>query len=316
MFKRWRENCLLWLWRHHTHLPTRMAHKIFKALGKAGCPPDFEFRHQFYGMRYDGNLNNNVDVAIYFYGAFEKPLLCFMSDTLSAISDNDGVFVDIGANVGQHSLYMSRVAASVFSFEPYAPVRARFEHQLALNSIHNVTVHALGLSDSNTRLAFFAPTGNNAGIGSFDPESRLKGNVSIGELALVKGDDFFQDQKPDRIDLIKIDVEGFEKAVLLGLQQTLQKYRPLVVCEMTYGKPKSLTSSQEILSLLPDNYVLLCFDKRRADGRKRQRHNARARSSGFYQLQAYPGPLVSGQDDVILCPQERLQQIPLNNNKN
>ncbi|TFH72370.1 FkbM family methyltransferase [Gammaproteobacteria bacterium LSUCC0112] len=321
MINRWRGKALLWLWRHHRHLPDRIAHKIFKALNKAGCAPDFAFRHQFFGMHYDGNLTNNVDAAIYFYGAFEKPLLCFMGDALSAVSDGHGVFVDVGANVGQHSLYMSRFATQVLAFEPYEPVRLRLEHQLSLNAINNVAVHALGLSDANTKQIFFAPTGNNAGIGSFDPESTNKGNIAIGELALVRGDDFFGNQKPERLDLIKIDVEGFEKAVLHGLQQTLLRYRPLLIVEMTYGGTLSFKSSNEISSVLPPDYLLLCFDKRRADGRKRQRHNARARSSGLYQLIPYPGPLASGQDDVILCPQELYQQIPLtnckkNNNKN
>lgn len=315
MINRWRKKTLLWLWNHHSNLPSRVAHKIFKALNKAGYAPDLAFRRQFYGMHYDGNLNNNVDAAIYFYGAFEKPLLCFMSDALSAVSVGHGVFVDVGANVGQHSLYMSRFAAQVIAFEPYKPVRLRLEHQLSLNTINNVTVHALGLSDASKHQTFFAPTGNNAGIGSFDPESTNKGNIAIGELALVKGDDFFENQKPARVDLIKIDVEGFEKAVLLGLQETLTHYRPLLIVEMTYGGILSFKTSNEISNVLPPNYVLMCFDKRRADGRKRQRHNARARTSGLYQLIPYPGPLASGQDDVILCPEERLSQIALTNNK-
>jgi hypothetical protein len=116
--------------------------------------------------------------------------------------------------------------------------------------------------------------------------------------------------------MLKIDVEGFERSVVKGLKKTLQTYRPLVICEMTYGNADSFKTSEDIINNLPENYTLLCFDRRRADGRKRQRDNARARHSGLYRLMPYPGPLVSGQDDVILCPQELLAKLPFSNNKN
>lgn len=267
-------------------------------------------------MDYEGNLSNNVDAAIYFFGAFEKPLLHFMEDTLRALADTQGVFVDVGANVGQHSLFMSRIAAQVIAFEPYKPVRLRLLHQMNLNNINNIAVYAAGLSDCSNTLPFYAPVGSNAGIGSFDHKSTTKGNIPIGDLEIVKGDDHFEQHKPGRLDVLKIDVEGFEKAVIKGLKSTLETYRPVVVCEMTYGNTDSFKTSADIINSLPANYTLLCFDRRRADGRKRQRDNAQARHSGLYRLTAYPGPLVSGQDDVILCPQELLEKLPLTNNKN
>jgi FkbM family methyltransferase len=242
-----------------------------------------------------------------------------MEDTLRALAGTQGVFVDVGANVGQHSLFMSRIAAQVVAFEPYEPyepVRLRLQHQINLNNINNIAVHAEGLSDRSGTLPFYAPAGSNAGIGSFDHKSTIKGNIEIGELALVNGDAHFEQHKPMRLDLLKIDVEGFEKAVIKGLQNTLQTYRPVVVCEMTYGNADSFKTSGDIINSLPENYTLLCFDRRRADGRKRQRDNARARHSGLYRLTAYPGPLVSGQDDVILCPQELLEKLPLTNDMN
>lgn len=316
MIIRWQNKLLDRIWRAHRQLPLSAAHKIYKLLGRRGRTPDDAFRRPFYGLDYEGNLNNNVDAAIYFFGAFEKPLLHFMEDTLRALAGTQGVFVDVGANVGQHSLFMSRIAAQVVAFEPYEPVRLRLLHQMKLNGINNITVLSMGLSDSKDTLPFYAPVGSNAGIGSFDHKSTKKGNVAIGELALVRGDNHFEQHKPARLDVLKIDVEGFEKPVITGLQNTLQTYRPLVVCEMTYGNANSFKTSADIINSLPENYTLLCFDRRRADGRKRQRDNAKARYSGLYRLIPYPGPLVSGQDDVILCPQELLEKIPFTNNKN
>lgn len=304
---------LQWLWKIQHHLPLKISRFIYKTLNRSGHAPDFSFRCKFYNLDYEGNLNNNIDAAIFYYGAFEKPLLHFMGAAMSAIAGDKGVFVDIGANIGQHSLYMSQVSKHVIAFEPFAPVRARLEHHRKLNGITNIEVHALGLSNISKKQPFYAPSGSNAGIGSFDPGSTSKGNKSIGELELVCGDVFFEQSSLNQLDLIKIDVEGFEKNVLEGLRNTLTKLRPLVVCEMTYGNNLSFVSSDEILNLLPENYHLFCFNKRRPDGSKRQRKNAQARRSGSFELVPYEGPLTKGQDDVILCPQELLAVIPRSN---
>jgi len=294
-------------------LPRRLMRPVFKRL-RSSNNADFSFCVNFYGLEYQGNLNNNIDYNIYFYGAFEKPLLNFLSDAMQSFADEKtGVFVDIGANVGQHSLYMSRYSAQVHAFEPYAPVRNRLVQQISHNSINNIQVYPLGLSNENTSLPFFAPTGNNAGIGSFDASSIEKGNKQIGELELVRGDDFFVSINPERIDLIKIDVEGFEKPALEGLQKILRKYRPLIVCEVTYGKALSIQSREEILQLLPENYTLLAFNKRKSDGSKARRRDARTRQSGEYEIIDYKQMLKNGQDDVIACPDEKYQQLPRTN---
>ncbi len=295
-------------------LPQRLFRPVFKYL-RSSNNADFSFSINFYGLEYLGNLNNNIDYNIYFYGAFEKPLLNFLSDAMQSFvaGEKTGVFVDIGANVGQHSLYMSRCSAQVHAFEPYSPVRNRLVEQISHNSIDNIQVHPLGLSNENTSLPFFAPTGNNAGIGSFDASSVEKGNKQIGELELIRGDDFFNTVNPERIDLIKIDVEGFEKPALEGLQKTLRKYRPLIVCEITYGKALSIQSRDEILQLLPENYTLLAFNKRKADGSKARRRDAKTRLSGQYEVIDYKNTLKSGQDDVIACPDERYRDLPRRN---
>lgn len=283
----------------------RNARTLYKRLSRAGAAPDFPFTKDFFGINYEGNLNNNIDFNIYYYGAFEKPLLYFLRDTMNALAPAQSVFIDIGANVGQHSLFMSTCTNSVHSFEPFVKVRERLELQIANNSLRNIQVHAIGISDANTTLPFFAPTGNNKGIGSFDANSASKGNVSIGELELVKGDDFFPAHGINKIDIMKIDVEGFEKPALKGLCETLKSTLPIIVCEVTYGESMSFTSIDELLAHLPQDYALYTFDKRKLDGSKARRRDAKARTSGEYSLIPYTRVLDAGQDDIIACPIEK-----------
>ena len=294
-------------------VPRRYRRNLYKRLARLGHAPDTPFNCNFFGLQYHGNLNNNIDFNIYFYGAFEKPLLYFLRDAKNRLAPDDCMFVDIGANVGQHSLFMAAHGSHVHSFEPFDRVREQLQSQIAANPQVDIQVHAVGLSNENTRLPFYAPTGNNVGIGSFDAGTTRKGNVAIGELELVRGDDFLNTLDIPRIDIMKMDVEGFEKPALSGLRETLQRTRPLLVCEITYGQPLSFASLEEFKQHLPENYELYTFDKRKVDGSKDRRRDARSRETGEYRLLPLREFLSSGQDDVIACPTEKCPQLPLSN---
>ncbi len=306
------EQCYRFLW-NRKWVPRRLLRHLYKRLARRGAAPDIPFVADFFGLRYQGNLNNNIDFNIYFYGAFEKPLLFFLRDTFTKLPGEQRVFVDIGANVGQHSLFMSAQGAQVHAFEPFRQVREQFMRQIEANGLQNISVHPLGLGNENTRLPFFAPTGTNAGIGSFDAGSVGKGNVSIGELQLARGDDYFSRHGIDRIDLLKIDVEGYEKLVLEGLRESLLRERPIVVCEMTFGNALSFASIEDLLEHLPPDYALFSFARRKADGSKARRRNARNRRSGIYRVIPLTCLLDSGQEDVIACPLEKSELLPRSN---
>lgn len=299
---------LLW---NQQWLPLRAKKTIYKKLCQYEPAPDAAFTRDFFGLTYHGNLNNNIEFNIYYYDAFEKPLLFFLRDTLKAIAPrDDSVFFDVGANIGQHSLFMSQIASQVHAFEPYAPVRSRLQYHIDLNHIANIQVHEVGLSEHSEALPFFAPTGRNQGIGSFDASTVSKGNKPIGELQLVCGDDYVANEKLATPALVKIDVEGFEKPALTGLRDTLRSARPVVVTEITYGKPLSFQSVEEFKALLPDDYELYAFNTRKADGSKARRRGAKAKRTGHYELLPYTRWLDAGQDDVVACPAEKVDLLP------
>jgi FkbM family methyltransferase len=285
---------------------------LYRQLCKIGSTPDYPFDIDFFGLKYQGNLNNSIEANIFFYGAFEKPLLFFMRDILQHLNQKSSpsTFVDIGANIGQHSLFMSNIADHVIAFEPYEAVSSKLKHHISLNGITNITFEEIALSDQQELLEFFAPTGRNKGIGSFDASTADKGNVVENKLQLIKGDHYFERNKPHSIELIKIDVEGFEKKVLSGLQNTLKVYRPVLVCEISYGKQLSFSSSAELRSLLPDNYELYRFNTRNTDGSKARKRGSKVKRSGFYEIIPFEAWRGSGQDDIIAVPTENVRLIP------
>ncbi|MDP6414733.1 MAG: FkbM family methyltransferase, partial [Gammaproteobacteria bacterium] len=110
---------------------------------------------------------------------------------------------------------------------------------------------------------------------------------------------------------MKIDVEGFESKVLAGLEQTLQQYRPIIVCEVSYGGEMSFDSVESFLKSLPGDYALYRFNTRKTDGSKARRRGARARKTGTYELIPCTEWRGSGQDDIIACPAEKQSILPM-----
>ena len=304
-------NFLVFLWKTAGNNPTWRKF-LYRQLRRNGKTPDYAFSKDFYGLKYKGNLNNNIDANVFFYGAFEKPLLFFLRDTLNALITETpkAIFMDIGANVGHHSIFLSKFASQVLAFEPYPKVNMQFKQQIAHNNISNIQIFEIGLSDRRETLNYYAPTGNNEGIGSFDESSIGKGNTSYGKLELQEGDQVIESDSWKNIKLIKIDVEGFEKKVIKGLSRTIEEERPVIVCEITYGQQLSFVSIEELSSYLPQNYEILTFNTRKLDGSKDKRKGSLAKRSGFYELISLKQWRSSGQDDIVMIPNEKSTIIP------
>ena len=304
-------NFLAFLWTTAGNNPTWRKF-LYRQLRRNGKTPDYAFSKDFYGLKYKGNLNNNIDANVFFYGAFEKPLLFFLRDTLNALITEtpEAIFMDIGANVGHHSIFLSKFASQVLAFEPYPKVNMQFKQQIAHNNISNIQIFEIGLSDRRETLNYYAPTGNNEGIGSFDESSIGKGNTSYGKLELQEGDQVIESDSWKNIKLIKIDVEGFEKKVIKGLSRTIEEERPVIVCEITYGQQLSFVSIEELKSYLPKNYEILTFNTRKLDGSKDKRKGSLAKRSGFYELISLKQWRSSGQDDIVMIPNEKSTIIP------
>ena len=285
---------------------------LYRKLRQYGKAPDYPFLKDFYGLKYKGNLNNSIEANIYFYGAFEKPLLFFLRDALRMITEDTPkpIFMDIGANVGQHSLFVSQIASRVLAFEPYPKVSTQFKQLIEMNQISNIEMFEYGLSDAAETLSYYAPTGSNEGIGSFDETTQSKGNKCYGKFELQKGDTIVEKAFWTGIKLIKIDVEGFEKKVIKGLRDTLKKERPIIVCEVTYGQQLSFTTIQDLMSHLPARYEILTFRTRKPNGRKNKRRNSLAKRTGYYELVTLNSWREKGQDNLVFMPLEKSSSVP------
>lgn len=218
----------------------------------------FDFRVDFFGMIYEGRSGNMLDDQILAYGAQEKSELFFLRDMAVALGEQPIVFYDIGANVGQHSLFMSPYVRAVHAFEPYPPVLKRLNNNIAINHLTNVHVHAVGLGDHNGTIPFFEPPDANMGSGSFTKKWDNTLQTRDG-LPLVVGDEYVASERIPLPTIIKCDIEAYEKPALIGLKKTLAQSRPLVLLELTPGYPTSFSSVTDLLNVFPANYAVAAF---------------------------------------------------------
>ncbi len=256
---------------------------------------DYPFTINVYGYKYQGKTGDYIDDHILAFGAYEKDILFFMRDYVEARKNPDAVFLDVGACEGQHSLFMSRLVAQVHAFEPYPPAADRFQGLIDLNQFTNIRLHRVGLGDKDATVPFFAPPEKNIGSGTFLAERTEGAGKPVGSFRVVKGDDWLERLRLPSLDLIKIDVEGFEKYVLQGLAKSLGRCRPVLVIEVSDPPGGTINSRAELVQLLPEGYKLLRFQL-----------TGEQAISGKYQLDAM-GELKTGTSYcmVLAYPKER-----------
>lgn len=136
-----------------------------------------------------------------------------------------GTFVDVGANVGNHTLFAALIldAPKVIAFEPNPPARRVLSVNVALNDlVERVTVRGVGLAGKAGQARPVTSTPDNLGVTRLERGS--------GPLTLQRGDDAL---KGEEVGFIKIDVEGMEVEVLRSLRATLDRCRPALFVEVT-----------------------------------------------------------------------------------
>lgn len=226
----------------------RVPLSLRRAFAKRLVPySDDTFTITLNGVSYSGILDNYIDWVVYVTGDFfEYTYLNF----ISALGLN-GCAIDVGANVGNHSLYFSTLFDEVHSVEPYKPVYDRLIKKVQARS--NVFCHNLALSDSVGELKFAPPQGKNLGTGRID----IEGSFSV---PVVTGDSYLEGKLRSKVALIKVDVEGHEMPVLRGLQKTISSQRPFVIYEMCNRTTQDTRSDLiESFELFPKDYLFAAF---------------------------------------------------------
>ena len=142
------------------------------------------------------------------------------------------VVLDVGANVGAWTIPLARqigTAGTVCAFEPVPANLRRLEQSIALNAILNVQVSSIALGDGSRSVDMWLKseqTGADSGTAAVVPVGT--GHLTVSMCTL---DEWTASAGLQRLDFIKLDVEGAEFLVLAGATHVLKQFRPLILAE-------------------------------------------------------------------------------------
>ena len=155
---------------------------------------------------------------------------------LRPVVAEDSTCVDVGANIGLYTLGLSHLAprGHVYAFEPSPGAFECLRANLESNGVTNVETFQGALSDRQGTIGFHDVPFFTAGSFTAEEGSYL-GTEAVGstlvEVPCTTLDAFVESRRVDRVDVIKIDVEGAELSVLDGARRTLADHQPVVVME-------------------------------------------------------------------------------------
>lgn len=213
-----------------------------------------EYNILFKGLNISVNLSDFIDNTMYFYGDYENVELDLL-DLLSGAIEGCISF-DVGANTGFHTLILARKSRKVYSFEPLPLVSEIAKRRVKENGFSNVVFIDAGLAEcQQERDYYFNDKSMNRGMGSFDTQHDLKAK-KIGTFITLRGDEWVDQQGINRVDLIKIDVEGFESNVLIGFRNTISQHRPVIMIEYTESTQRGIDRFGGIDNCIPYPFEL------------------------------------------------------------
>ncbi len=189
------------------------------------------------GINYELDLLEVIDSQMFYMGSREPDT----SKTLELLCCKRDIVIDIGANVGSHTLPMADLvgtAGQVYAFEPVPWAIKKLKRNLILNNFKNIFIEQVALSDENNsgvEMEFRASFKIEAGQG-VDKQGKINQDWwRECERVMTKMqtlDSYVQECGLARVNLIKLDVDGFEGKVIRGALNTLKQHKPFLIMEI------------------------------------------------------------------------------------
>jgi FkbM family methyltransferase len=185
------------------------------------------------GITWELDLHEGIDFSIFLLGGFELATLRMYGSILRP----GDIVLDIGANIGAHTLPFARLVGKdgrVYAFEPTQYAFEKLKRNVNANpsiSSSIELVHAMLVSDDRNSIvpAIYSswPLRKEDGL-----HKQHRGKLmSTSDAAAMTLDEFVDRKGIDRIDFVKLDVDGNEAGVLAGAANTLRRFRPRVLME-------------------------------------------------------------------------------------
>lgn len=186
-----------------------------------------------HGLTYDVDIREGIDLSLFLFGSFERDIL----HTIKTLMARDGVFIDVGANVGALTLpvadYLDR--GHVYAVEPTDFAFLKLQKNLDLNpriSPRVTPIQTFVSSEAATASELVAysswPVTGNDDKRQHPVHKGVPQAAPCGQVTL---DGLIEAHNIETVSVVKIDTDGHEFSVLSGATRCLEQYRPPVVFE-------------------------------------------------------------------------------------
>jgi FkbM family methyltransferase len=188
----------------------------------------------------------------------------FECSILLRIAKISGLFCDVGANIGFYTLACGVINPNlkILSFEPNISVVDNLIENIKLNSTEistsNISVFPIALGEStNKAVSFYVPKVSGSGAGSLKNLHPDEGDAYSFKTEIKSLDSILAAEL--KLDLIKMDVEGFELSVLRGSLESIERFKPTIFIELLRKWMKPFGDHpQDVIDLLSSTGYL-CF---------------------------------------------------------
>lgn len=247
----------------------KTAHKIF--LAKLAYHVVMVFRSlvgkgpialvQRRGVNWELDLREGIDLAIFLQGQFEPQT----AKALSRLVHPGNTVVDIGANIGAHTLALANYVGEhgkVIAFEPTQYAYQKLLRNISLNAElkSRIVPEQIMLGQENQVQCQTSVYSSWRVVGDAERHPKHLGELKTTEGASMWRLDSYLDEKQyPRIDLIKLDVDGYECEVLNGARGRLERDRPIICFELApYVLNERGNSLKELVDILREyNYRIM-----------------------------------------------------------
>jgi len=201
------------------------------------------------GVNYILDLSDMVDWHIYF--GFKE----IARQELLGMMNKGDTIIDIGANVGDVSLHAAKIIGdkgSVHSFEPDPINFQRLSKNWKNNHFSNIVLNNLGIGNEKGSFNLAIVREGNQGMNRIVASDAS--DINSNRIDVITLDSYVRENDLKKVDLIKIDVEGFEMNVLKGSKEVINAFRPSFFIELDDSNLREQGSSAKELVELLEGY--------------------------------------------------------------
>ncbi|MBB6694972.1 FkbM family methyltransferase [Cohnella xylanilytica] len=164
-----------------------------------------------------------------------------LASLLSRFAVPGSLFVDIGANIGYHSLYVasSKPDVACLCFEPHPELAGQLETNRALNVFGRMRIHPVAVGDSEGRVRFQMNRAGsyNRGLSFVEGDQTVTDDFEPTEVEIVALDRYLREDDRSNVSVMKIDTQGHERQAIEGALDTIRTSRPVIVFEWHESPP-------------------------------------------------------------------------------